>query len=101
MRPDMGCFAWREQRIAWLKGNPSLSNFDDELAFHGIKPFILIDVQVSRWAAFCMESVFDNKNAVAVWWNDFEVDEAYAEAASFSEVIVAGFDEQYWRNARR
>jgi hypothetical protein len=61
--------------------------FQQEIAFKGIKPFILILMEVFRGTTFFMESILDNKDAVAVFWRDLKGKLTNAEAAMFSELI--------------
>jgi len=48
-----------------------------------------------------MKRIFENKKAVAILRNDFEVNDAYAQPAMFSESIFACFDTQCRRSISR
>lgn len=55
-------------KIAGLHPVPLLPDLDDELAFDGIKPFILIIMQMPRGATRLVKGIFQYEHAVGVRW---------------------------------
>jgi len=64
-----------------------LSNFKQKLTFDGIKPFILVVMQMFGRISFFVKGVFDNENAVAVFWRYFESNRANTKSTMFSELV--------------
>src|SRR5438270_234368 len=59
--PDMGNPARSHQRIPWQEAKTLCPHLEEELAFEGIKPFILVIMQMACRATFGMESVLQDQ----------------------------------------
>lgn len=64
-----------------------LSDFKQELAFHSVKPFILIIMQVFGRTPFYVKRIFDNENIVAVFRRYFERNCANTKTSMLSELV--------------
>jgi hypothetical protein len=85
----MGDLARRKQRIAGFESEPFLSYLDNELAFNGVEPLVLIVMQVPRGAALFPERVLEDEQAVAVVRAHLEVNGADAQPPMLAESIFA------------
>jgi hypothetical protein len=66
-----------------------VSYLDDELAFNGVEPLVLIVVEVSRRAAPLVEGVFQDEQTVAVLGAHLEGNGADAEPSVLAESVFA------------
>jgi len=49
-----------------------LPDFEQKHTFDGIKPFILFVMQMFGRTTFLVKGIFDDEDAVTVFWRDFE-----------------------------
>src|ERR1700750_22993 len=61
VRPDVRQLAWREKGIAGSQSHFLLSDLEDILALHYIKPFLLVVMEMPRWSAFAQADLLEQK----------------------------------------
>jgi hypothetical protein len=66
-----------------------VSHLDDELAFNGVEPLVLIVMQVPRGAALSVEPALENEQTVIVLRAHLELNGANAEASMLAQSVFA------------
>jgi hypothetical protein len=99
--PNMGYLAWRQQRIARMQSVPFAANLQNKFPFKGVKPFILVMMQVTRWTPFGVKCVFYYEQAIAVLGHHFEGDLTNAQATMLTKTIFASRNVQGLRLVHR
>jgi hypothetical protein len=85
----MGYPAWRKQRVARSESEPFLSNLNDELAFNGVEPLVLVVMQVPSRTTLCVERVFENEETTMVLRGHLEVNGADAKSPMLTKSVFA------------
>src|SRR5579859_2329432 len=78
-----------------------VADLEEELAFDGVEPFVLVVMHVARRAALRVERVLQDQETAAILRRHLEGDGANAESPLLAKAVGAGCDAQARRTARR
>src|SRR5689334_17205020 len=90
-----------EYRIARFEAEPLMPDLEQELAFQGVEPLVLVVMQVARRAALRVERVLKDKEAAGALPGHLEGNGANAESPRFTEEVCACSDrDDRWITSR-